>query len=140
MKVLVAVDGSPFTKRMLAYLAAHEMWLADKHEYTVLHVVASVPGRAAHMVDATTLRGYYDDEAEKVFKPLRGFFKRQAVEPTYVAKVGHAAETIARTADKGKYDLVVLGSHGHSTLANLVMGGTATKVVAQCSVPVLLIR
>ena len=24
MKILVAVDGSPFTKRMLGYLAAHD--------------------------------------------------------------------------------------------------------------------
>ena len=140
MKVLVAVDGSPFTKRMLAYLAAHEMWLADKHDYTVLHVVAAVPGRAANMVDAATLKGYYDDEAEKVFKPLRAFFKRQAIEPTYIAKVGHAADTIARTAEKGKFNLVVLGSHGHGSLARLVLGGTATRVVAQCGVPVLLIR
>jgi hypothetical protein len=29
MKILVAVDGSPFTKRMLAYLAAHDEWLGS---------------------------------------------------------------------------------------------------------------
>jgi hypothetical protein len=48
MKILVAVDGSPFTKRMLAYLAAHDEWLGDAHQYTVLHTVAAaVPPRAA---------------------------------------------------------------------------------------------
>jgi hypothetical protein len=27
MKILIAADGSPYTKRMLAYLAAHDEWL-----------------------------------------------------------------------------------------------------------------
>ena len=30
MKVLVAVDGSSYSKRMLAYLAAHDEWLGDR--------------------------------------------------------------------------------------------------------------
>ena len=51
MKILVAVDGSPYTKRMLAYLAAHDEWLGDKHQYTVLHVVPAVPPRAAAVLD-----------------------------------------------------------------------------------------
>jgi len=36
--------------------------------------------------------------------------------------------------------LVVIGSHGHGSLAGLVMGSTSTKVIAQCGVPVLLVR
>ena len=32
MKILAAVDGSPYTKRMLAYLAAHDEWLGAQHE------------------------------------------------------------------------------------------------------------
>jgi hypothetical protein len=39
MKILVAADGSPFTKRMLAYLAAHDEWLGGAHAYTVIHTV-----------------------------------------------------------------------------------------------------
>jgi nucleotide-binding universal stress UspA family protein len=35
---------------------------------------------------------------------------------------------------------VVLGSHGHSALGNLVMGSVATQVLAHCKVPVLLVR
>lgn len=140
MKILAAVDGSPFTKRMLSYLAAHDVWLGPQHAYTVLHSVPAVPPRAASHLDKTTLQEYYEDEAEKVFKPVRGFFKRHGIEPTFVAKVGHAADNIARSADKGSFDLVMLGSHGHGSLANLVLGSTATKVVAHCSVPVLLIR
>lgn len=140
MKILAAVDGSAYTKRMLAYLAAHEHWLGPQHDYTLIHVVAAVPPRAAAVLDKATLQGYYDDEGEKVFKPLRTFFKRHGIEPKFVATTGHAADVIARTADKGRYDLVVLGSHGHGALATLVMGSTTAKVVANCAVPVLLIR
>nr|WP_316639594.1 universal stress protein [uncultured Roseateles sp.] len=140
MKILVAVDGSSFTKRMLAYLAAHDEWLGDHHAYTILHVVPAIPPRAASAVDKQTLKGYYDDESEKVLKPIRSFFAKQGIKAEFIAKVGHAAELIATTADKGKFDLLMMGSHGHSTLGNLVMGSVATKVMAQCGVPVLTIR
>lgn len=140
MKILVAVDGSPFTKRMLAYVAAHDEWLGDHHAYTVLTVVPPVPARAAAVLSKDVLAGYYQDEADKVFKPIRAFFAKQGLKADFVAKTGHAADVIASMADKGKYDLAMLGSHGHGALGNLVLGSVATKVVAQSSVPVLLVR
>ncbi len=140
MKILAAVDGSPYTRRMLAYLAAHDEWMGPHHDYTMLHVVPAVPPRAAAVLDKTTLKSYYDDSAEKVFKPLRTFCGKQGLNASFVSKVGPAAEIIAEMAKKGGYDLLVLGSHGHSTLGNLVMGSVATKVLANCSTPALLIR
>ncbi len=140
MKILIAVDGSAFTKRMLAYLTAHDEFPGRGHDYTVLHTVAPVPPRAAAVLDKATLNAYYDDESEKVFKPIRSFLTKQGLAPTFTAKVGHAAETIAAFAEKGKYDLLVMGSHGHGSLTNLVMGSVATKVLAKCGVPVLLVR
>jgi nucleotide-binding universal stress UspA family protein len=140
MKILVAADGSPFTKRMLGYLAAHDEWLGPRHSYTVLTVVAPVPARAAAVLAKDLLESYYHDEADKVFKPIREFFAQQGLQVEFVTKHGHAAEVIAAHADQGKYDLLMLGSHGHTSLGNLVMGSVATKVVAQCGVPVLLIR
>jgi nucleotide-binding universal stress UspA family protein len=47
---------------------------------------------------------------------------------------------VADVATKGRYDLLVMGSHGHSSLANLVMGSVATKVLARCSTPALIVR
>lgn len=140
MKILAAVDGSPYTKRMLAYLAAHDEWLGPNHDYTLLHAVPAVPSRAAVVLEKETLKSYYDDMAEKVFKPIRTFFTRQGLTARYVTKVGPAAEVISEAARKGKYDLLILGSHGHSTLTNLVMGSVATKVLANCDTPALLIR
>lgn len=140
MKILVAVDGSPYTKRMLAYLAAHDEWLGPTQQYTLIHAVPAVPPRAAAVLDRDVLKSYYEEEAEKVFRPIRAFFKKQGIEATFVHKVGHAADTIAAMAEKGRFDLLMMGSHGHGTIANLVMGSVATKVLAHCKTPVLLVR
>ena len=112
MKILVPVDGSPFTKRMLAYLAAHDEWLGDHQQYTLLHVAPAVPSRAASVIDKSVLRGYYAEESE----------------------------TIADMATKGKFDLVMMGSHGHGSLTSLVMGSVTNKVMAHCATPVLIVR
>ncbi|MGA0611390.1 universal stress protein [Caldimonas sp. KR1-144] len=141
MKILIAADGSDYTKRMLAYIAAHDEWLGSgAHEFTVLTVVPAVPARAAAVIDRETLKGYYEEEGEKVFKPVRSFFAQQGREATFVSKVGHAAEVIAHTASAGDFDLIIMGSHGHSAIGKLVMGSVTTRVLADCSVPVLLVR
>jgi nucleotide-binding universal stress UspA family protein len=140
MKILIAADGSSYTKRMLAYLAAHDEWLGGHHEYVVLNAIPAVPARAAAALAKEVLAAYYDDEAEKVFKPIRTFFKRQSMNAQFISKVGHAAEVIGKTAKAGKFDLLVMGSRGHGTLASLFLGSVATKVLAQCETPVLLVR
>lgn len=139
MKILIAADGSEHTKRMLAYLAAHE-WLVNANTYTVMTVVPEVPKRAASYINASEMKGYYAEEADKVLTPVREFFAQQSVEAQFDFKVGHPAEAIAHAATDGKYDLLALGSHGHGTLGNLIMGSVATKVLSLCKVPVLLLR
>jgi nucleotide-binding universal stress UspA family protein len=57
-----------------------------------------------------------------------------------VGRFGAPADAVVALADKGGFDLIVMGSHGHGTLANLVLGSVATKVLASTRVPVLLIR
>ena len=140
MNILVAADGSSYTKRMLAYLAAHDEWLGASHKYTVMTVVMALPARAVAVLDKEVVKSYYDDEAEKVFRPIRAFFARQGISASFLAKVGQAAELIARQAETGKFDLLMMGSHGHGNLVNLVMGSVVTKVLAQCKTPLLLVR
>ncbi|MEP7299918.1 MAG: universal stress protein [Caldimonas sp.] len=140
MKILVAADGSVYTKRMLAFLAAHEELLGPRHEYTVIHGVLAVPHRAAAFVGAKTVREFYEADAEDVFKPIRAFFAQQGIEATFVHTIGQVAESIAGLAEEGKFDLLVMGSRGNGEIVNLVLGSVATKVLAKCAVPVLLIR
>ena len=140
MKILIAADGSAYTRRMLAYLAAHDEWLGARHDYTVVHCLLAVPHRAAAFVGADVVRSFHEEDAESVFRPIRAFFQQQGISAAFVHRIGHAAESIARLADEGKFDLVVMGSRGHGDLANLVLGSVATQVLARCSVPVLFIR
>ncbi|AWI52424.1 universal stress protein UspA [Aquabacterium olei] len=140
MKILLPVDGSSYTKRMLAWLTTHEEWLTGEHEFTVLTVVPQIPPHAASMFPPEQLKSYYDDTAEAIFKPIRKFTAKHDMATNYVAKTGHASDVIAKLADKGKFDLVIMGSHGHSNLMNLVMGSVTNQVLARCKAPVLLVR
>lgn len=140
MKILLAVDGSSFTKKMLAYLATHEEVFSAKNNYTMLSVQAPLPPRARAAVGAEVANGYYADESGKVTSPVVKFLARHGIEAKVVHKVGQAGEQIAKVAQAGKFDLVLMGSHGHSALGNLVMGSVATQVLAHCTVPVLLVR
>jgi nucleotide-binding universal stress UspA family protein len=140
MKILVAVDGSVYTKRMLAYLVAHDEWLGAQHAYTMINVVPPLPPRAAAVIDRAVLQSHYAESSDKVFRPIRAFCERQKIDATFVAKVGLPAEVIAATATRGKFDLLMLGSHGHGALGSLVMGSVATKVMASCQTPLLIVR
>ncbi|MEI7465821.1 MAG: universal stress protein [Burkholderiales bacterium] len=140
MNILLAADGSPYTKRMLAYVAAQDDWLGAHHRYVVVTAVPGIPSRAAAALDRVIVNDYYQDEAEKVFKPIRSFFKGRGIAAEFVWKVGPAAEVIAKQASKGSFDLLMMGSHGHGSVVNVVMGSVATKVIANCKTPVLLVR
>jgi nucleotide-binding universal stress UspA family protein len=140
MHILVAVDGSAFTKRMLAYLAAHDEWLGASHRYTVVHAVPALPSRVVRALGRTQVDAYYASGSEAVFKPIRAFVKQQGLNANFVSKVGTPADVISALAQTQKFGLLMLGSHGHGALANLVLGSVATKVLAGCKLPVLLVR
>jgi nucleotide-binding universal stress UspA family protein len=140
MKVLLAVDGSDYTKRMLSYLATHRDTLGAGHAYTVFHAVLPVPHRAAAFAGPEIVHGYYEDDARMVLEPIRTFLAEHGIDAAFVHKIGHPADEIASYAEAGKFDLLVMGSHGHGALKNLVLGSIATKVLARCSEPVLLVR
>jgi len=140
MNILLAVDGSPYTKKMLAYLAAHDEMLGTAHNYTAITVQPQLPPRARATLGKGVLEKYYAEEAEKVFAPVVKFLERKGVQPTTLAKVGPVGQTIAKMAEAGKFDLIVMGTHGHGSLGKLVMGSVSTQVLANCTVPVLLVR
>ena len=130
MKILLPVDGSEYTKRMLAYVATHEELLGRDNEDVVLTVVPS----------RSTLDDYYRDRADEVLRPVRRFLDQQKwrVRATYV--VGQPADAIAEFVETNKPDLIVMGTHGHTAMVNLVLGSVTTGVLARCKVPVLLIQ
>ena len=140
MKILLAVDGSPFTKKMLAYLVTHPELFGVHNTFTLLTVVEALPPRARGAVSAEVAQAYYNEEATKVANPVVEFLARHQIHPEVVHQVGRAGDHIAQVAAEGGFDLVMMGSHGHGALGNLVMGSVATQVLARCKVPVLLVR
>jgi nucleotide-binding universal stress UspA family protein len=140
MKILLPVDGSPYTKRMLGYVAAHEELFGPQHEYIFATVVGPVPPHVTHFIDRATLNSYYDDEAEKVLSPALKFAAQHGWNARRLHAQGPAPEVLAALAKAEKVDLIVMGSHGHSALGNMILGSVATGVLARCDAPVLLIR
>jgi nucleotide-binding universal stress UspA family protein len=140
MKILLAVDGSKFTKKMLAYLTTHPELFGAHNTYTAFTAIGALPPRARAAVGAEVAKSYYEDETSKVTAPVVKLLAKHGIAPQVVYKVGQPGELIAKAAAEGDFDLVLMGSHGHSALGNLVMGSVATQVLAHCTVPVLLVR
>ena len=140
MKILLAIDGSAYTRKMLAYLTVHPEMFSGETEFTLLTVHGLLPPRARTALGKSAVDAYYAEETAKVLAPSLKFLERHGIRAKSAFKIGNAGEQIARTAASGRFDLVVMGSHGNSALGNLVMGSVATQVLAQCKTPVLLVR
>jgi nucleotide-binding universal stress UspA family protein len=140
MKILIAVDGSEYTRKMLNYVTTHEGMFGKDHDYTLLTVQLPLPPRARSAVGAEIVKSYYADEVEKVMAPAVKFLAKRGLEATSAWKVGTPGEVISKFATENGFDLIIMGSHGHGALGNLVMGSVATQVVAHCRVPLLIVR
>lgn len=57
-----------------------------------------------------------------------------------VVATGVPADEIVRAAEQAKSDLLVLGTHGRTGVARLVLGSVAARVVATATCPVLTVR
>jgi nucleotide-binding universal stress UspA family protein len=55
-------------------------------------------------------------------------------------KTGTPAEVIAKTAQEQNCDLIVMGTHGHGSIADIFVGSTAKWVIKHSPIPVLVIR
>ena len=125
---------------MLAFLAARPELLGKDRTHTAITVVPALPPHVARFLPKGVESSYYTDEAAVVLKPVQAFAAQQGWSLEVRHVVGAAGDAIAEAATAGKYDLVVLGSHGHGALGSMVLGSVAARVIAQCKVPVLLIR
>jgi len=53
---------------------------------------------------------------------------------------GHIGETLVKYARDSEVDLIVMGSHGRSAVANILLGSVSNYVVKHAKCPVLIIR
>ena len=140
MKVLLAADGSKYTKKALAFLLTHQSLVSTNDELMVLNVQLPVPGRVKTMLGSAEVSAYYREEGDKVLDPIRKFLDKHAVKYSCLSVVGHPVEEILKVAAKEKPHLLVMGTHGHGLIGRLVMGSIAQRVVSECDTPVLLVK
>jgi len=53
---------------------------------------------------------------------------------------GEPESAIAKKAEEGGFDLLLMGAYGHSRIRNLIIGSTTTEMIRSCKIPVLLFR
>jgi nucleotide-binding universal stress UspA family protein len=139
MKILLAVDGSEYTRKMLDYVRTNAGLFDPSHTFMLFNAQPPLPPHARSALGSTVVHDYHQDEATKVLEPALAALSAQGIKAGTSWKVGQVGDTIAAVAEEGRYDMIIMGSHGHGSLARLVMGSVTTQVLAQC-VPVLLIR
>ena len=140
MKILLAADGSSYTKKALAFLVTHEALAGEDGHVVVLNVQPAVPPRVKSMVGATAVNEYHADEAQKVLRPIEKFLQRHDIAYTTRWAVGVPGQEIVKAAKKDKAHMIVMGTHGHGLLGRALLGSVAQNVLTQCEIPVLLVK
>ena len=140
MNILLAADGSKYTKKALAFLVTHESLCGADDELYVLNVQPPVTPRVKSMLGAKVVNDYYSEEAREVLDPIERFLKRHDVKFRTATVVGLPTKEILAAATRQKSHLIVMGTHGHGLLGRALMGSVAQRVVAECDVPVLLVK
>ena len=140
MKILLAADGSSYTKKALAFLVTNQEIAGGDGEVVVVNVQPAMPPRVRSMVGAAAVQDYHREEAEKVLKPIQKFLERHDIPYTARWAVGNPGVEIVKAAKKDKAQMIVMGTHGHSLLGRAILGSVAQNVLTQVEIPVLLVK
>ena len=140
MKILLAADGSDYTKKALAFLVTHESLLNSPGELFVLNVQIQVPGRVGTLLGSAEVAAYHREEGDKVLGPIKQFLDQHGLHYRCESVVGHPVEEILKVAATEKSDLLVMGTRGHGLIGRALMGSVAQRVVSDSDIPVLLVK
>ena len=135
MKVLVAYDGSEPAGHALTRAA--QIAQRGDAEVTVISVVplqASGPRSAGPVIS-----GDVEEHGRELDEALAKL-KEAGVEAAKLEAVGHPAESIVDEAERGKFDLIIVGHRGRHGIQRFLMGSTATRVVTHAHCDVLVVR
>jgi nucleotide-binding universal stress UspA family protein len=144
-KILVPVDFSTCSKHALEYAVE----LAERYTGStidVLHVWEPphyIPASAPVTTNGTTttLEGAARVQSLKDMESLIAEHEtRGIVKFTRLHECGEHVPSILEAARRGKYDLIVMGTHGRTGLSHDYLGSVAEKVVRRAPCPVLTIR
>jgi nucleotide-binding universal stress UspA family protein len=144
--ILVPVDFSEHSRQALVLAARFAR--CDQAPIVVLHVVndpGHAPGYYLKSGPKTNLRRIEDAAAEM----MSDFLKQTASgcpelgapeDLRTMLVVGLPASRILEVADQLKARMIVMGSHGRTGLAHLMLGSKAERVVQLAKVPVTIFK
>ncbi len=141
-KILCPIDFSANSTHALDYAVA--LAVANAAELRLLHVV-QIPWTA---FPTDPMLPQFSSE---VMEDYSASCKRQLDEVKETVRAGYARVTsemctgtpfveIIRTAREQASDLIVIGTHGRTGLAHVMMGSVAEKVVRKAPCPVLSVK
>jgi nucleotide-binding universal stress UspA family protein len=146
MKILVGVDKTEESQVALRY-TCHllEHFKAQVDALYVKPNLAEVVAESSYapFVSKGTVEKTIETDAAKVAEEII-----ESCEICIGGKVpckphvaeGDPADEIVHWAEEGDYDLIVLGSHGQSSLRGFLLGAVHAKVLHHARLPVLLVR
>ncbi len=73
-------------------------------------------------------------------KILQEFPSCPLSEDRIIIKAGDPIDEIIATAQKGDFDLIIMGTHGHGDFEEMMLGSTASGVIRKSTIPVLIAR
>lgn len=83
------------------------------------------------------IRGRLDEFCQAASEALD---QCQYIITEYLIEDGNPAQRILYHAHLGKYDMVVMGSHGRGIFSGALLGNTARRVVRRSRIPVTVVR
>jgi nucleotide-binding universal stress UspA family protein len=141
-RILVPTDFSPTADAALDYAFG----LAERFGATLqlLHVlddpfVFEGMSAEAYIAEAPMLRTAMLDDAREKLRHRAGPREPRVQVETEVL-FGHGARTIAEYAAERGVDLIVMGTHGRTGFAHLLLGSIAERLVRTAPCPVLTVR
>jgi nucleotide-binding universal stress UspA family protein len=141
-RILVPTDFSEYSKTAVTYAAAFaEKFGAELH---LLHVVQNL---ALIIPDILPVEPSLVPSLEQMTEAVHTAFDRMIAENKLQPYAIHRAVRegtpffeIIQYAREAKIDLIIMGTHGHSGLAHVLLGSVTEKVVRKSPCPVLTVR
>lgn len=132
--ILVPTDFSETSYAALNY--AIGMAQAFGAQLYLMHV----PGELGIGFEANFPVGRFETAARERLDALLSQEEIERLRPEYALRLGTPATEIVRYADARDVDMIIMGTHGRSGVAHLLMGSVAEQVVRTAPCPVLLVR
>jgi nucleotide-binding universal stress UspA family protein len=102
--------------------------------YQMVPESAMVSGEA---VEPISMKEYAARGAEKHLDDIAARLAKDGVDPQKFLRFGRPHDEIVKLAEELKADLIVMGTHGRTGLAHLLVGSVAERVVRTSKCPVL---